>query len=160
MDLINYLLQPDVITVFDIDGTLAAYEFGYLQHSACDNKYWESYVRDNRPYDSIPAIPRMKAFIREKCTVTNVNVYVCSVSEEYEKEQKKGFILREYPEINPDNIYFVASKDDKIKLLHKLSDITGCQTKVAIIDDTVKTLDMIYDNSNFTTVHVSSFFTR
>ena len=34
---INYLMEPQTVLVFDIDGVLAPYEFGHHTHSVVDD---------------------------------------------------------------------------------------------------------------------------
>lgn len=150
----EYLLNDDVIVVFDVDGVLSAFEFGELRHNGCDDKDWESFVIDNKPYDRMIGIPQMQKFIADKgCR----NIYTCSVSEPYEEENKRNFVFREY-EIPEDHIKFVRNKKDKIEFLRELAKITNDEKKVAIVEDTVSTLNAIYEQSDFITVHVSSFF--
>ena len=33
MNILQHLLEPEIVVVFDVDGVLAPYEFGYLSHS-------------------------------------------------------------------------------------------------------------------------------
>lgn len=158
MNLLNYLLRPDVYTVFDIDGTLGVYMFGDIRHSACDDSLWEQFVLENRPYtNSVAAIPQLQKFIAQKTRENADSVHVCSVSQSFEKEDKCNFIVQQYPTIMYDNIHFVDSKSEKIELLHSLVERTKDEEKIAIVDDTIKTLDMIYGQSKFITVHNSVF---
>lgn len=154
-----FALQPEVAVVLDIDGTLAVYEFGDSKHSACNNMYWEDFVKEQHPYDNIPAVPQLQSFVRDKAKTEQGrnNLFVCSVSEEYERENKKSFVNRNYPEIPDSNIIFVNTKQEKLDVLHNINK-TKAQD-IAIVDDTVKTLDNIFENSDYYTIHVSSFFT-
>lgn len=151
---LDYLLNDDVIVVFDVDGVLSAFEFGELRHNGCDDKDWEQFVIKNKPYDKMSGIPQMQNFIVNK---GYRNIYTCSVSEPYEEENKRDFVFREYG-IPKNHIKFVRNKKDKIEFLRELSKITNDEKKVAIVEDTVSTLNAIYEQSDFITVHVSSFF--
>lgn len=149
---LDYLMRKDVAVVFDIDGVLAPYEFDELHHSwPADD--WENYVINNKPYSALPAIPQLKKFIEDK----NGNVYACSVAEDYEKEDKGSFVTNKYG-IPKENIIFVEEKPQKMEFMKELAQKFGGEDKVALVEDTVKTLDAIYETSDFITVHISSFF--
>lgn len=140
------------VIVFDVDGVLASYEFGENCHYA---PIWEEAFisAENNPYRRVNPLPVFQQFIH---TMKKENVYVCSVAAEFEQEGKRDFVLRNY-DILEENIIFVESKAQKLQALREIEKKTG-EKQIAIVDDTVKTLDHIYDNSNFLTVHVSSFF--
>ena len=155
---VKHLLEPDIITIFDCDGVLAIYEIGEHRHLGCTNDKWPEYVKENRPYDTVMPVPQMQAFIRDKGID---NSYVCTrVASEAEKEQKLEFIYREYG-IPFDHICFVNSTDEKIEYMREIANerCGGNEEKVALVEDTVTTIDAIYETSNFLTVHISSFFT-
>lgn len=152
--ILEYLLREDVIVVFDVDGVLAAYEFGELCHNQCTDGEWEDFVKQNRPYDRAKAIPQIKKFIKDKGVK---NVYTCSVSAPFEEENKKNFIIREY-NISEENIIFVRDSKDKLLFLRELAKKGNPEEKIALVEDTVSTLNSIFDQSDFITVHVSSFF--
>ena len=149
--ILKKLLADDVIVVFDIDGTLATYEFGAECHVACDDSVWDTFVKENQPYSKMKAVPQIAQFIHDKGTD---NVYVCSVAADYERDDKGGFVHSQYG-IPNDHVIFVDSKKDKTDVLRKLGQ--GGK-RVAIVDDTVATLEMVYKETGYMTVHVSSFF--
>lgn len=153
-EVLEYLKKDDVAVVFDIDGVLAAFEFGKLHHNGCFDDDWEEFVKNEKPYDKVRAIPQIQKFVRDKGIK---NVYACSVSEDYEKENKSAFVVREYG-IPQENIVFVKEKTKKIDFLKELAEKMGGEDKVALVEDTVKTLNQIYDNTDMITVHVTSFF--
>ena len=148
------LLQKDVTPVFDVDGVLCVYEMGMFHHMAVCNKDWPEYVKTNRPYDTAHPVQQMKAFIYDKGPE---NVHICSVAYSDEEEaQKQDFITREYG-IPVENMRFVRSTEDKKTYLKELAkDKKECQ--IALIEDTLKTIDDIYETTDFLTLHVSSFF--
>lgn len=151
---LEYLMKDDVKIVFDVDGVLVPFEFGELRHNGCKDENWEKFVIENKPYDNIRAIPQLKRFIDNK----GLNhIYACSVSAPYEEENKRDFVVREYG-ILVENIKFVNDKKDKINFLKQLAMETKDENKVAIVEDTVSTLNQIFDNTDFITVHISSFF--
>ena len=64
--LMEYLLEPQTVVVFDIDGVLAVYEFGDLSHSACPDEDWEDYVRTNNPKTSSRPVQKKKKKKKKK----------------------------------------------------------------------------------------------
>lgn len=153
--ILDYLAEPETAVVFDIDGVLAVYEFGDLVHSACRDDEWESYMRSHNPYQDVPPVSQIQDFVAHK---DPDRVFACSVGADYEEEGKRSFVLANYA-IPQDNIRIVRDKKDKLKFLEDVADKLDLpQERVAIVEDTVKTLDKIYDKTDFTTVHISSFF--
>lgn len=152
--ILDYLLRKDVKVVFDVDGVLCPYEFGNLSHQACPDAEWETFMRKHKPYDKFRAIPQMRQFIHDKGVE---NVYTCSVSEPYEEENKRNFIIREYG-LPEEHIIFVRNKAEKVYFLYELNKEIKDQRKIALVEDTVETLDRISGETGFTTVHISSFF--
>ena len=60
--------------------------------------------------------------------------------------------------IPDENIVFVKEKSDKLIFLEQLRDkLQIPENKIAIVEDTVKTLDKIAKAGDYITVHVSSF---
>ena len=140
------------IVVFDIDGVLAAYEFGEDCHYAA---VWEEAFKSetDNPYCQIHPLPKLQQFIQE---MNPENVYVCSVASPFEMDAKRGFVTRNYA-IRKENILFVEEKSKKIDILKQIKEERG-EKQIAIVDDTVKTLDQIFNQGGFLTIHISSFF--
>lgn len=149
----DYLLEEETTVVFDVDGVLSAFEFGELKHNGCEDGEWERFVIENKPYDKAKAIPQIKKFIEDKGIE---NVYACSVAEPYEEENKRNFVMREYG-IPSEQIEFVRDKKEKINFLRNLAENKE-EIRVALVEDTTSTLNQIYRESDFCTIHVSSFF--
>ena len=150
---IDFLLDPETAIVFDIDGVLAVYEFGDLCHSACPDEDWETYVREHDPYVSIPAVPQIQDLLRRKGTE---RVYACSVAADYEAPGKADFVMRNYG-IPADHMRLVSDKTKKIEFLAELRDTLHIAEKnIALVEDTVKTLDLAMEAGDYVTVHVSS----
>ena len=83
-------------------------------------------------------------------------VYTCSKSPLNEIPGKRAFIKDNY--LPDDNIYFTLEKTEKLTVLQTLQQKLGLKpSQIAIVEDTVKTLDYIRAHSDFVTVHVSSF---
>jgi hypothetical protein len=155
---VKNLLNPDNIVVFDCDGCLCVYEMGETKHMAVNNNDWQEYVKSHKPYDTAMSIPQVQRFIKDKGVE---NVYVCSKAfTEDEEEQKRSFIHREY-NIDSKHIFFVKETSDKINVLKEIASerCDGDENKVAMVEDTVATIDAICETSDFLTLHISSFFT-
>lgn len=148
------LIDNDVYIFFDIDGVLAPYEFGSSNHRVSDD-VWNQWLKERVDiYGGLSKSKILYNFIHEKGTR---KVYVCSRAREEEKENKKKFVVNKYG-IPEDHIFFVDTKEQKLSFLKDFcrdNHIDECD--VAIVDDAVDTLDLIADNGDFCTVHVSSF---
>ena len=66
MNILQYLLKPEIAVVFDVDGVLAPYEFGYLSHSMSDEEWDEMVSNGINPYSAISYSPKMRRFISHK----------------------------------------------------------------------------------------------
>lgn len=153
--LMEYLLEPQTAVVFDIDGVLAVYEFGELSHSACPDEDWEDYVRTHDPYASSRPVPQIKRFIKDK---GESRVWACSQASDVEAPGKRAFVTRCYGLV-PSHVITVAQKAEKVEFLRRLAqELKVPERRVAIVEDTVKTLDLVNRETNCVTVHVSSFF--
>ena len=153
--LLDYLLEEDTAVVFDVDGVLAVYEFGDLSHTACPDDDWEAYVRANDPYACVPAVRQIQRFVERK---RPDRVYACSVAQDFEAPGKLAFVTANYA-IPAENVRLVAHKADKVAFMYEVAENLGLpEERVALVEDTVKTLDLVANTTGFTTVHVSSFF--
>lgn len=153
--IVSYLLEPQTAIVFDIDGVLAAYEFGDLCHAAFPDGDWEAYVREHDPYATARPIALIQRLVERKGPELS---FACSVAAPYEEAGKRGFVCRNYG-IPADHVRMVREKADKVAFLEEVAaGLDLPQRRVAIVDDTVKTLDAIATSSEFVTVHVSSLF--
>lgn len=140
------------IVVFDIDGVLASYEFGDKCHTA--DVWDEAFISaDDNPYCTVGPLPVLQEFISN---MPKEHVYVCSVADACEAKAKAAFVTRHY-DIFPENIRLVDNKAKKIEVLEELSQQYPNKS-IALVDDTVKTLDQIHSDSDFVTVHITSFF--
>lgn len=150
----DYLLKDDVIVVMDVDGVLAPYEFSELSHSMTDDEWDRLVASGESPYKDVRPIKLMQKFIQKKGID---KVYTCSKSPSSEIPGKRAFIKNNY-NLPDDNIYFTLEKTEKLTVLQTLQQKLGLKpSQIAIVEDTVKTLDYIRAHSDFVTVHVSSF---
>lgn len=151
--ILRHLADPATAVVFDVDGVLALYEFGNLQHAAEVEGDWKSYVIDQNPYASAPPAPVLQRFIAQK---DPSKVFACSVAADYEEPGKKDFVLRHYA-IPLQNVIMVREKAQKLAVLERIAVEQNLdRMQVALVEDTVKTLDAVAA-AGFATCHVSSF---
>ncbi len=152
---VEFLMQEDTIVAFDIDGVLAPYEFTPRCHSVIDDDEWFELVRTGDPYGKLPPVQLIQRMIAQKGAD---DVYVVSVSSPEEYLGKQRFVTANYA-VDPSHIRFVPSKDQKLCALRQIAAERGVEeAQVAIVEDTVKTLDVIARASSFATIHVSSLF--
>lgn len=153
--IIDTIAQPGVIVVFDVDGVLAPYEWGTNCHHSMPDIEWDKRLADGEDiYKMIQPVKSLQEFIAHK---NPSEIYVCSKAADDDAKSKKDFCIREYG-IKPEKIYLVKEKSEKLALLNSLRDYLGLpEEQIAIVEDTVKTLDAISAEHNYKTVHVSSF---
>ena len=73
--IMDFLLQPDTIIFFDVDGVLAPYEFGKLRHCIGDYEWKQRLEAGEDLYSMISPIKLLQAFIKRKGT-DNIYVYL------------------------------------------------------------------------------------
>ena len=154
--LVDYLKQDGIITVFDVDGVLAPYEYGDLKHCVSDEEWLNGFSNpDDNLYSKMRGLPFLQKFIANK----NINdVYICSQADDYESVAKIKFVTDNY-NVKRENIYLVKDKNMKVDILNEIRDMRNIsESKIAIVEDTVKTLDAIAKDHGYVTVHISSFF--
>lgn len=157
----SLIYDEDSVVLFDIDGVLAKYEFGEHNHNLCSDEEWDNNVEYYAPtiYDSAKPVELFQRLIRNKKPGT---VYTCSVAKGDERYAKISFVRRFY-DIPEENILFVESKDKKLfameatRLQKRMQGFQIPDEKFIMVDDSVKVLTHIQENSNFSTCHVSSF---
>ena len=83
MNILQYLLKPEIAVVFDVDGVLAPYEFGYLSHSMSDEEWDEMVSNGINPYSAISYSPKMRKWAkRGGCKPSSRYRYSCRAVEE------------------------------------------------------------------------------
>lgn len=154
-EVIKKLLEPDVIVAFDTDGVLAPYEWGKNNRHCMPDAEWDERLEQQEDiYKLIRPVKAFQDFIKQKDIKT---IFVCSKTGQAELKSKTDFCKDNYG-ILDENIQFVKDKADKLCVLDKIRDSLNVpEDKIAIVEDTVKTLDMIAADRDYITVHVSSF---
>lgn len=153
--IIETIKQPGIIVVFDVDGVLAPYEWGKNCHHSMPDEEWNLKLANGEDlYRRIRPVKVLQDFISQK----NIDeVYVCSKADLDELKSKTAFCVKEYG-IKPENIYLVRQKAEKLVILDKIRDKLGvAEDQIAIVEDTVDTIDMIAERCDYKTIHVSSF---
>ena len=155
MDLIN---DENAVIIWDVDGVLAAYEYGERNHNAVSDAEWIEYLRQHHTYENARPLTTIQKWMADHGNPERM--YVCTkVEDGYELKQKVKFVTKNYP-IKKENIYH-SKKDDH----GKLTCINGLKLKYPgledkyfiMVDDSVSVLNWIQENSNFSTMHISSF---
>lgn len=152
----DILNANDSVVIFDIDGVLAAYEYGIYNHNACRECEWNDFVLHNDMYRKARPLKVLQDYIKRKGTD---RVFVCSQANENEKEQKCKFVEKNYS-IDVSHIYFVKQKADKLKIINEIKDTFYPNLedrKFIMVDDTIDVLSNIQDNSGYSTAHISTF---
>lgn len=143
--IIETIKQPGIIVVFDVDGVLAPYEWGKNCHHSMPDEEWNLKLANGEDlYRRIRPVKVLQDFISQK----NIDeVYVCSKESLDELKSKTTFCVKEY-----------GIKPEKLVILDKIRDKLGvAEDQIAIVEDTVDTIDMIAERRDYKTIHVSSF---
>ncbi|MCM1215942.1 MAG: hypothetical protein NC548_15655 [Lachnospiraceae bacterium] len=162
MILDRMVFLKDMICVFDIDGVLAAYEYGFKNHNICDPKNWgENEII--KTYKKARCPQTMIDFVNSRDIKKN---FVCSLANSNtERFEKIKFVTHSYPNINISNIFFVENPEDKLNILYNIyarhnymqEKIYRDQSDIFMVDDSIEILNYIQENSSFSTLHISSF---
>lgn len=160
--IIDFLKQDDTIVVLDLDGVMSIYEYGELNHNPCHMDEFDDFLTNHDSYAKARPNKIIQNFVNNK---NPNNIYVCShMLNLKEGKYKYNFIKKYYPSIPFKNIFLVGKVEDKLEVMKTIyynekmiKKIPISEKNIAIIEDTVSTLSYIQDNSNFTTVHITSF---
>lgn len=152
----------NMLCVFDIDGVLAAYEYGFKSHNICDPKSWKE-DKIIETYRKARCPQTMVEFVNSRDIKKN---FVCSLANSNtERFEKIKFVTQSYPNINISNIFFVEKPEDKLNILYNIyarhsymqERIYRDQSDIFMVDDSIEILNYIQENSQFSTLHISSF---
>ena len=160
-NIIEKLKEENTVVVFDFDGVLGSYEYTDRNHAVnIPDEEWENYVEDFHPFENKEQLRPFKTIQKFINGKDLTRIYMCSVaSGEIEENAKRKFAMEKY-HIPTKNIFFVKSKKNKIDILRQLHETKYPDLKenqIAMVEDTVATLNQIMKESEFMTVHVTSF---
>lgn len=155
LDMQRVIKETDIF-VWDIDGVLATYAYGLNGVNACLDKDYEKYLSKHDLYETAQASKLIKTFIEKY--VKNKKHYVASSSySKLEDKNKRDFVQREYGIYIPENhVYLVDDKKKKLDIMNMISKREN-NKNITMVDDTSSLLSYIADNSDYKTLHVSSF---
>lgn len=154
--IMELLQAEDSVAIFDIDGVLAAYEYGEYNHNACRDEDWNEYISNNEVYKEARPLKVLQDFIANK---NEENVFVCSVASYDERIKKEAFVIKNYG-ISRMRIFFVTDKTKKVEAINMIKEMFFPETedkKFVMVDDTSSVLTNIQENSGYSTAHISSF---
>ena len=151
------LMDDNSIFIFDVDGVLAPIEYGEYTHYYADDDMWAQEIENGTNfYKDVRVVKEFKDFI-DKRDINKIYV-ITKVMNEKEFDQKLEFLSNSYGIIK-DNCYMVTKDLDKLskidEIKKKYPDIED--KYLLMIDDTVDILSYVMQNSNYSTVHVSTF---
>lgn len=152
------LKDKDTVLAFDVDGCLAVLEFGEYNHYSLSDESWIDAINSGKEFYSSD---RVSSFFKNFISNRNIdNIYAITKSYTTNEDNMKYEFLTKNYNIKKENIYCVREdslKKEALKEIKKkypnLED-----KKIIMIDDSVSVLTDIMNNTNFSTVHVSSFF--
>ena len=151
------LKNEDTVLAFDMDGVLSKMEFGEYNHFAMNDEEWALACEEGENlYPEEAVIKRMQKFLK---TRNMDNIYVISKVYNEKESQMKDEFLTKYYKIKIENIYYVNKNSDKVTILKeikkkypKLEDY-----QIAMVEDSVDVLNDIMAETNYSTIHISSF---
>lgn len=151
------LKDNNSVLVFDVDGVLAVMEWGTYNHFDLNDDEWTKECAEGvNTYTEDKVCKKIKEFLRDK----DMNrIYVITrVGNNNEGEFKREFV-NTYYNIPKENVYYVEDNAEKKNVLFKIKeDYPELEnSKIVMIEDTVDVLNDIMENTNFSTVHISSF---
>ena len=148
--------NSNTVYIFDVDGVLAPIEYGEYTHYELDDEAWAKALLTNNFYGDKKPFETFKSFLKDK---DKKRIYVATkVMNDTEKTQKIEFLEKNYG-IKKENIFEVYKNEEKLEVIKKIKEeypLLDAKYFV-MIDDSVEVLNHIMENSEFSTVHVSSF---
>lgn len=155
--IIELFESNDSVLVFDIDGVLALMEWGEYNHFVTNTDKWNEICNSKTNiFNEQCVIKKMQDFIKRR---NNERIYVISaISNQNEANLKTEFVHKYYNILN-ENIYYVYNETEKKskikKIKEKYPDLND--RYIIMIDDSTSVLTDIMKNTNFSTMHISSF---
>jgi hypothetical protein len=158
MSKIKELIKDDnTVLVFDIDGVLSILEWGeYNHYKITDDEWNQACAAGINLYTEERVSKKMQDFLRHK----NMNrIYaITKVYDNNEIEFKKDFVNKYY-NFFKENVFGVKKNTEKKNILFKIKENYPEleNNQIVMIDDTIEILNDVMENTNFSTVHISSF---
>jgi len=153
----NLLKETDNVLVFDVDGVLAVQEWGEYNHFDLTDEEWAKMsLNDYHFYTEEFVSKKMQNYLKDK---DMSKVFVITKSYTPNEDESKIYFCNKYYNIPKDHIFTVKSNEAKLDVLIKISKAFPNINphKILMIEDTVSILNDIKENTNFSTIHISSF---
>ena len=150
------LEDKNSIIAFDVDGVLAPIEYGEYNHYYANDEEWAEEIEKGTDfYENVRVVKSIKEYINTK-DINNIYV-ITKVMNEKEFSDKQKFLNKNYG-ILKENCFYVYDDKEKLNYLDEIRDKTNIDDRlIVMVDDTVSVLNHIMENSNYTTVHISTF---
>ena len=157
MSKIKELLESDkTVYFFDVDGVLAPLEYGEYNHYLLNDEDWAEAIKSNNMYSNIRPFKTFQKFISNKDVK---RVFVISKVNNYEEWNCKIDYCNKNYGILKNHVFGVDKNEDKVKKMMEIKQsFPELEDKYFVmVEDTVDVLNDIMNNSQFSTIHVSSF---
>lgn len=131
-----------IINLFvDMDGTVAQF---YYKKNCLEKMYEQGYFQSLPPYAISKAIDTFAK--RDSC----VNVYILSacVDSEYCEQEKRAWLSRNMPNINPNNLIFTMVGESKLEVVKELIGEQINDYINILLDDYTLNLEQWEENEN------------
>ena len=151
------LLEKDNVLVMDVDGVLALQEWGEYNHFDLSDEEWSIMAnKEKHFYGENLVSRRMQDYLSDK----DPNLlFVISKAYTENEDESKVYFCHEYYWIPEDHIFFVRSDAEKVEVFKKIVAMFPNlpKHKIIMIEDTVSILNDIKEQTDCSTVHISSF---
>jgi phosphoglycolate phosphatase-like HAD superfamily hydrolase len=152
------LTNEDKVIIWDVDGVLAAYEYGERNHNACLDLEWDEYLKEHDVYETARPLATLQRWMAEHAS--SKRMFVCTTASNMEEfKRKAAFVIRNYP-IQEKSIFMVKDQTEKLDIIKQIHNTYFPELEeqyVIVVDDTVKILTHVQENSGYSTIHISAF---
>lgn len=156
MNIDQIIKDKNTVFVFDVDGTLTKLKYGTRTHEIKNFDRWVNYEEKVKIYGSeIEPIKTFQKFIAKR---DKDKIFVCSKTQTEEEENLKVQYLMLHYGIDPDNIYYVKTDEEKLEVMKEIQKRTGIDDeRLVLVEDSLVSLKNVMFNSNYSTIHISYF---
>lgn len=156
-EIMDIMKSPQAVLVFDVDGVLAAFEYGSHNHNVCLDSEWEEYIKTHNVYATARPLKTIQKFLESYGT--EERTFVCTRDYDEGKQQKIEFVTKNYA-IPKEHIYAVLDNKEKLAVMNHIHHkyFPNLDPKyMVMVDDTAEVLTNIQEHSEYSTAHISSF---
>ena len=89
------LTNEDKVIIWDVDGVLAAYEYGERNHNACLDLEWDEYLKEHDVYETARPLATLQRWMAEHAS--SKRMFVCTTAsnmEEFKRKAKKIIVYK------------------------------------------------------------------